>query len=465
MAFVDASTYAPEVGTQQPQQQSAAPIAAGGAGVAAGATKAAATPGVNIPQQPSSQLKDYIAANAPQTQQYAGQISGQLGQQVQQAGAAIQPAVNTYTGQLYTVPTNAQVNQEVATSPSSLSAQDKATYQQELNASANVPNSANTFEASQPYANVVSNIQNAVNQANLWNAGNNVPSLTAAVQPYENPNSTQGVTTLDALLLSQTPGAYNQIQSAVAPAANLQSQLTAGTTQADTALQNAIAQDQAATTAATGAANTYAQNLTNYLNQAVANATASGQQLSTAVNADIANGNLTAADAAGLGLTQDQAIALNQDIQQANGAMARANTGTLNLSQYLKSVAPTAQNLATQQNYADVAALQGLLGTNAPVLPISSTTASEASSGTPLSLNYADAVQAAQIQNQVAPLQAQAQGIQNQINNAEQQYSANHFGGQTPGQFNSYINQLSSQLTALNNQIAALNTQIPAGVS
>ena len=186
--------------TVDPNQQSAAgaqpvaqtaPVAAGGAGVAGGATKqAAATAGVNVPQQKSAQLSAYLNANAPQATALGANVAGQVGNQVSAAQNAILPAVNTYTGQLAVTPTNSTVNQEVATAPASLSAADQQAYQQELAASSQAPNSAATFETTQPYQNLTSQIQNTVEQANLWNAGNNTANLQTALQPYEAPQAT-----------------------------------------------------------------------------------------------------------------------------------------------------------------------------------------------------------------------------------------------------------------------------------
>lgn len=384
-------------------------MAAGGQGVG-GASKAAATPGQNVPAQPSAQLSAYLNANQPQSQAFAGQVAGQVGNQVNAAGAAINPAVNAYTGQLYTVPTDAAANAAVSTAPSSLTPTQTTDFQSELGAAGAAPNSANTFEATAPYQNVASGIQNAVEQANLWSAGNNVADLSTALSPFEGPNATAGDATLDSLLLSQTPGAYQQIQSAVAPAAGLQGELTAGTTAADAALQAAIAQDTAATGAATGAAQNFATNLTNYLNGAVT----TGQAAENAqiaqngpIYTDYNSGNLTADDAVAMGIPANQAgafaaayNALNPAISAENSFVGNPNSARfigynvnnptginpVNLSSYLSQPGtPTPINLAdvaSSGNYADVAALESLLGPgNGIALPIDASTASQAGLG------------------------------------------------------------------------------------
>jgi len=380
-----------------------APTSTGGAGTAGAAkatTKAANTPGVNAPAQPSAQLSAYLNANQPQAGAMAGNIAGTVGGQVNAAGQAILPAVNVYTGQLTNVPTDAALNTQLTNSPASLTADQQAAYQQELNAASQKPNSAATFETTQPYQDLSGNIQKAAEQAALWNAGNNVAQLQTALAPFEGANATTGDKQLDSLLLSQTPGAYSQIQSAVAPAATLQDQLTQATTQADTGLKTAIANDSAATAAAQQAAQTYAKNLTDYLNLQQA-AALKGNVTNQSIMTDLQGGNLSATDLGLLGLSQPQWDKINAAIAQTqNGAVNAAPAG---LAQYL-ALNP-AQNtnvsqIATPQNYSDVAALLALLGNNAGnlTLPINPQTAQDAGKMQPGSakFDYQNALSATQ---------------------------------------------------------------------
>lgn len=420
MAFVDPADQAtPGPGVQQ----SGSPVAAGGAGIAGSSKASPSSPGQNVPAMPSSQLSSYLNANQPQAAALGQNVATNVGNQVQAAGAAIQPAVNIYSGEQYSVPTDAATNAAVASSPSSLTPTQQASYEAELGASAQAPNSANTFEASTPYATINTNIQNAVEQANLWNSGNNVADISTALQPYEGQNATTGDTTLDSLLLSQTPGAYGQIQSAVAPAANLQSQLAAGATSADQALQSAIQADQAATPAAQQAAQTYSTNLTSYLNdQVAADQNAPQAATATQLQGDLTAGNISAADATALGLSPAQMADLNYvanyadtpqewyggaAIQNPNGQginwhptpvfSTPSTPAQLNLAQYLSTVAPgavDAQNVASPTQYADVAALAQLMGTSAPAEEINASTASQAGTAPTVgsTLNYQGAI-------------------------------------------------------------------------
>ncbi len=362
MAFVNPNEVVPG---QPAPAAGQAPVAAGGAGVG-GSAKAAATPGQNLPAQPSAQLSAYLGANQPQAKDMAGNVATSLAGQVGAAGQAINPAVNAYTGNLYSVPTDTSVNSAVAASPSSLTPEQQATYKTELGAAGKAPNAAATFETTAPYQGLTSDIQKAVDQSNLWNAGNNVSSLSTAISPFEGPNATKGDKTLDALLLSQVPDAYSKIQGAAAPAAGLQDQLAAGTTTANTALQNAIAQDTATTPAAQASAQQYANNLKNQLAQYLAQA----QDANNTYNSDL---NLVSDQEASL---QPQIAALENAINSFNSfTKSDMNPGIFSPQgplfkqiQYgdlgtLPQVSglPPVGTMATPQQYSDVAALQSYL--------------------------------------------------------------------------------------------------------
>jgi hypothetical protein len=360
---------------------------------------------------------------------------------VQAAQNAIQAAVNIYTGQLYTPPVepaphygpielqpggNQQPNNiysQVEQSPSSLTSAQQSQFEADLNAQSNEPNSAQTFETSAPYASTEQQIQNAVQQAGVWNQPNNVADISTALQPFETQNSTTGDTTLDSLLLSQVPGAYSQIQQeGPQAAAGLQGQLNTAATGADQALQNAISTDTADTQSAQAAAQTFATNLTNYLNSTLAANQAAQNTAMTENNAlstDLASGTLTAADAQAMGIPAAQAAAyatdfnsLNPEINaidalNSNPARDLGVTGLspISLSSYLtQTPAPTLDiaDTATAQNYADVAALQSLMGGNALALPIGAATANQAGLG--LGTTAADAFNTAGSQSALNPV-------------------------------------------------------------
>lgn len=391
MAYAAPDEALPGPDVNKPVQSGQAPVASGGAGVSASG-KAAATPGQNIPAKPSAQLSDYLAANQPQAAAFAGNIANTLANQTSAAGAGITPAVNTYTGNLYTVPTNADVNSAVESSPSSLTPEQQATYKTELGANAAAPNSANTFETTPQYQSATQGIQNAVEQANLWNSGNNVSSLSTALAPFEGGNATSGGKTLDALLLSQSPDAYSKIQSAVAPASKLSGELTAATTTADEALKNAIAQDAATSSAANQSAGKFVTGLNTTLAGYLANA----QKQADAYNAEV--NSLAGQEQA----VQPKVSKLQDAIAAYNAMIKNSGTGNMGNPDLFTGLAPIGvanvggipstvglppvSSLGTAQNYLDIAALENLLGAGnvAGFNPsITSATANEAGTYTP----------------------------------------------------------------------------------
>lgn len=438
MAFVDPNEQNPN-GPQAAQQQSQqAPVAAGGAGVGGASKPSAATPGVNVPAQPSAQLSAYLSANQPQATAFGQNVAQTVGGQINAAGQSIQPAVDQYTGNLYTVKPDAAVNQAVATSPSSLTPEQQATYKTELGAAGKAPNAANTFETTQGYQDATQKIQGAVEQANLWNSGNSVPALTTALAPFEGGNATSGDRALDALLLSRTPQAYNQIKQAVAPAAGFQGSLAAGTDKANAALRDAIAQDTATTPAAQGAAQTYAKNLNDYLNQALnaGQSTANSQQAENAnLATNTASGTITAADAVAMGIPPEQAQAWVDNFNQINGKIQSVNSeigdvapyfsqlnainlSPVNLSSYLtpgQSPNISLASVATPANYDDISALQALMGSNTPALPINASTVDQAGQG--LNVNAADKFDLAGLNSSLRTMQSPLSDYEHILNN------------------------------------------------
>ena len=494
MAFI-VDQNAPQQGVNQVGVQSA-PVSSGGAGVAGGPTKAAATPGVNVPAQPSAQLSAYLQANQPQSSNLAGQIAGNLTGNVNAVQNAITPAVDIYTGQLNNVQDNPTLDTLVSTSPSQATAPvptpftpgpndsteipnhpnpDIAEFQNELNASANAPSSTDTFETTQPYADLTSQIQNDVEQANLWSQGNNPASLATALTPYESSAATSGDITLDSLLLSQNPEAYSQIQSAIAPTGNLQGQLNAGAATADQYLNSAITNDQASTAAAQAAAQTFATNLTDYLTSQVANQTQQQQQQNQQILSDLTNNTPSPQDLTILGITPEQWQLLSSQMTTA-AAPSTVNFNTnlgpqtvsapaapISLVQYLSQTQPniSAANIATPQNYEDVAALNNLVGANAPAEIISPATSNEALSAPTVAANNNFDFSAANLASLLNPLEAQGQALENYGNSTENQYTQNQFGGQTPQQYNTFITDLNGALTNINNQIQQLESTAP----
>jgi hypothetical protein len=288
-------------GTPSTQSTTQQPVQTGGTGGAGavGAKAAPAVAGVNTPLKPSVSLSDYLTTNQPQTNQLAGTIAGNLAGQGTAAQNAINSAVGTYTQGLNPVAAYQGILNQIVSNPTAVASNPTAAQQfgQMYNAEQSAPNIASTFESSAPYQSLSQQVQTAVNNAALWNQGNNISNIQTAVQPLET-NPTAGNVTLDSLLLAQTPGAYNQIQNAAAPTANLPGQLTQQTNAADQALQSAIAQDTATQNAAQGAASTANTNLINGINSEYQNALNQAntyntevQQYQTQVGNDVTQAN------------------------------------------------------------------------------------------------------------------------------------------------------------------------------
>jgi hypothetical protein len=333
-------------GTQQPVQTGGA----GGAG-AVGAKAAPAVAGVNTPLKPSVSLSDYLANNQGQTNQLAGTIANNLTQQGTAAQNAINGAVNTYTQGVAPITSDQNLISQITSSPSAVAANptEAQEFNAQYNAGTNAPSVANTFESSVPYQSLSQQVQTAVNNAALWNQGNNISNIQTAVQPLET-NPTAGNTTLDSLLLAQTPGAYNQIQAAAAPIAALPTALTTGASTADQALQSAIATDTATGQATQSAVNQFVTNLNAQLAQGVI----TQQQAENAYNNAVSS-------------LQGGLSPLQADLQQAEAQAGITIANPLSQYENMKALSevPTAADTATAQNYADVSALQQLLGNSA----------------------------------------------------------------------------------------------------
>lgn len=197
-----------------------------------------------------------------------------------------------------------------------------------------------------------------------------------------------------------------------------------------------------------------------------ANASGNTQLLS-----DLTNNTPTQADLTALGITPAQWATLSGQLaQDATETTANANTNLgdenvavsptqLNLSQYLTQspVAVSAANEATAQDYANVAALNSLLGANAPVEPINASTAAEAGTAPTIASQNAFNLAGAEEAAQLDPIESQAQALSTYANWALGQYNNNgHFGGQTPQQMATFITDINGAIENLNNQAAQI---------
>lgn len=214
----------------------------GGTGVTNTASPAGA------PSTPWQNVTSYLQANAGQAGSVADIIAGRLQGQYNEANQGIQNAQQNFGSQIEAgrVPYDQQVAQQAMQSPSAFSQnpQNIAAFQKMYNANYAGPQS---FSGSQDYSNLQSNVQNAQKQAGLVNKG--TPGIMTLLQQAEAANGrnpTQGITSLDALLLQEAPENFGKINAAAQPFSNLTNYLSSTQQGLDTAAQNA-AQEAAQT--------------------------------------------------------------------------------------------------------------------------------------------------------------------------------------------------------------------------
>jgi hypothetical protein len=388
-----------------PVQQNQAPQAGSGYTDVSAYLNANPTGGTSIGNQVASNL----------TTGY-NQVQGDINS----SANAAQSAVNAgYT------PSNEQLINQVASNPTAAAANPSQTsaFQAQLNDTYTGPTSWADTSANGGYGTLQGEVNTAQQNANIQTPGMaNV--LTQQVEQQLNPGQTgQGINALDTLLLTSNPNAVNTVQQAAAPYAgltnylntqntNIGNDITAGQNNAAQASQNALNAFTGNTGTLTGlnqAINTETQNT-------LAQDTAEQQQLKT----DLANletpgaianqalgiqnynvGTLSPQDLAALGLTQAQGTALQQALQNAGTSQyetapnfgASSATAAEDLGSYLQQQNPNtvvnAGTVATPQQYQEMAAINQLLGSQAPTQTeaINPLNAAEAGTINPAQLN------------------------------------------------------------------------------
>jgi hypothetical protein len=276
MAYVDTQTDPNAQPNAQTNPMAQAPVTTSSGGV--GTTAANAAP-VGSPQgaaavptstqaPPVQNLQAYLQANQPQAVQMGNTIAGNLQNTVNKTTGDINAAQTDLAGQVAaqnTAPNTDLVNQAAANpaqfvqNPQNLTdflAQENANYGGPAN-----------FAAT-PYAqNLQNEVTSAVNSAPDINKPGGVEQLVTGQEQ----NPTLGMRNLDTLLLQGTPEAMAPIQNVIPKFGQLQGQYGNAQTSTDAAIQQAIANDQAAkagvnTTFLTGpnaVVPTYEQNIKN----------------------------------------------------------------------------------------------------------------------------------------------------------------------------------------------------------
>lgn len=346
----------------------AGPTGAKGAPTGAATNTAAA--------QPFTNLNAYLTANAPQVQNQANTIAGNLTSQYGQTQNDINAGTSAFNQQVaggYAAP-NAQVVQQAAADPTNFAQTpgNVAAFQGQLNDQYTGP--AN-FEGTTGYADLNNEVTtNAANAAQV----NTLPGLQTYLQGTEK-NPTQGENTLDSVLLNQSPNAIKTVQSAAAPFSQLPDYLAGNVTTSDQSVSNAQSQAAQAAQAANSAflgPNGIAPAFQNTLNTQLTNAGTSRDAYNAALNA-----NQTKAQAAQIALNNELPAATQQytgnvaNIGNSTSAAALdariaalidPSSSLASLQSYLNpnpiTQPPTLADTANSGQYAEDAALQQLLG-------------------------------------------------------------------------------------------------------
>lgn len=381
MAFVSN-----DISDEEQPNPAQGPIAPGGGGQTvrlAPSSGVGSTGGSPTPGSPSgansggqfASLNNYLSANQGQADPLASKITSGIGQQYNTLQGQNTSAINDINSQIAAnaTPTNYSdtLNQEAA-NPVSFSSDpgNVKSFQGLLNASYSGPASA---ESTTDYTNQ----QNAIN--NAISTGQNATQTEAGRENLLQQNEaapTAGVTALNSAILSQSPTALNQVETAYQPFNNLLTGLQSGAGAAD----QTIAQNQTNATAANQQANAAIAGQIGALNNNVNNEYA-------ALENQYNTGNTTAANVAaalqkgqlppGEGVDQGLQSFLTNNIAPWMSSNAPGVTNTYNYAnavpQFTQAAAPTMAQAATSQDYANANAFQNLLaglntGIAAPIL-------------------------------------------------------------------------------------------------
>lgn len=374
--------YDPNAQDQNQQQnQAAQPNAmmtssAPGAGPGSSAGKSTAPQAT--PSQPFQNLQAYLSANAPQVQQQADQISGNLNTQYGQVKSDVNNAQSDFGNQVqggYAQPNPDITNQaETNTTAFAGNPDNVKAFQNLYNDTYTGPSN---FESTTPYGALNTEVTGAANNATNFNT---LPGMQTYFQG-QNPNATQGGNTLDAVLLSGTPGAYNEVKQAAQPFGGLSDYLTNATNTAD---QGVTAAQKTAADTASGLQNAFTgtngiiPNFENSVNSAVTNSQAQAQARSDAAKAalELKNPNdlnsvqgqipkisdQTLADL-GLGRDQLESILGQRDVVNNSGKQSPIDLASyLGLTQQSPDVVLNRANIASKDDYAKAQALSQLTG-------------------------------------------------------------------------------------------------------
>lgn len=362
-------------------------VATGGAGGVSEAGSPAGAGSSPVKQDAAAQNQSgytdvgaYLNANKAGAEKMGGQVAQNLTNRYDQTKAGVTQSANDLINQVnqgYTKENSGLVKSVAADPYAAANNPDQLSqFQAQLNSSYGGPTEWGD------YGTQLGKVNEATQYGNLYKTKGGANVLA---QELEGPLASQGVNQLDSLLLRGSPEAATAIKSASDPFNALSSfldQQKAGATEA------IAGGKQAAQTTAQSALNAFTgqggalTNLNASVQQKAADALARAQEqsaLAASGATDLSDERMTQDEWKALGLTDEQAGTLMNALIEGNkgqymtgrnfGAEA-AGLGITDLSGYLSQQDPTAAinpgTVASQEDYAKMAAIQQLLGGKMP---------------------------------------------------------------------------------------------------
>lgn len=358
---------------QPGQPQAQAPVStssAPGAGPSGAKTPTGAASNQTT-AQPFTNLQSYLTANAPQIQNQANTISGNLNSQYGQVQGDVNKGASDFGQQVQAgyAAENPTLVSQAAANPTNF-AQDPnnvKAFQSQINDQYTGPTN---FEGTPQYGALNTEVGNATSNAKLLGTPSGVQTYLQSSEK----NPTQGENLLDSVLLQQSPKAIQQVQAAAAPFSQLPQYLSSAVATADQgaaaapgAAQAAAANAQRAFTGAGGVVPTWEQGLQDTL----AKDTSQTQAYNTGIN------NLIGAESSANPQLADVMTALGSYNTNAKG-YSETNpyfnaTSTLpqisgvdlqNFNNPATQALPNQNQVASGADVAEQNALQQLLGSN-----------------------------------------------------------------------------------------------------
>lgn len=326
----------------------------------------------------AAKLSDYLTANKPQVEQFGQQVAGNLNQGYQSALGGINQGIQGFNEQVAQgyQPYNQEIVNQAATNPSEFvkNPQNVSQFQNWYQGTYTGPQN---FEGTGFYGDINNQVNKAVENANLVNSPSGLNTYLGN-QGYN--DTTEGMRTLDAALLTGNPGAITAIKNAAQQYQNLTPYLQNQTTalnQNVADIKNQAQQNatnlQNQFTGQGGIIPTYQENLQNKVINAQ-NKAQTDRDAAMDIIRNLQSGNVDPNLLSIIGITQPELNTLineNQVLTKYNQLIDPVTgqpyyPGPLDITGYATQNTPQAlintSNVSTPQDYANYAALQQLTG-------------------------------------------------------------------------------------------------------